>query len=164
MKIGDVGVWAALAAFAVAGAVFAAAPELTDVSDTVEAPGGGQPLAFSLSVPKGAQATAKLMPHIRGYGLDVSGGRVSVSLSRLSGGIGDMAGHINYKASLSGGLAEKREVEKGSFLAVMQPMAGIQTVYLFKPLSKAEQIEVECNGPPSQVETLKQVCASFKTR
>jgi len=164
MKIGEVGVWVALAVFALGGVASAAGPELTEVTDTVEAPGGGQPLGYALSVPKGAQATAKMMPHIRGYGVDVSGGRISVSLSRLSGGIGDMAGHINYKASVSGGLAEKKEVEKGSFLAVMQPMAGIQTVFLFKPLSKSEQIEVECNGPATHVETLKQACGSFKTR
>src|SRR5262245_37630072 len=112
----------------------AAAPELVKVSDTVERPGGGSALGYSLQLPKGAQPTAKLMPHVRGYGCDVAGGHISVSLTRLSGQL-DADYQVRHNASLSGGLESRQELDKSTTLAVMKPQGALQFVDVFKRLS-----------------------------
>ena len=138
--------------------------ELVDVSGTVDSPDGGSPLAYALRVPKGAQASPTMVAHNRGYGVDVGGGnRLTVSVWRLKSE-GNLDGTINYKATTYGGLAAKQTLEKDTQLATLNPMGTMQSVFLFKRISKGEHIEVECTGPPSHVDTLKEACGSFKTK
>jgi hypothetical protein len=137
--------------------------ELVEVSDTIERPGGGAPLGFSVRAPKGAQPAPKLIEHMRAFGRDVSGGRISISLTRYSDEMRDVDGLIRYKANTYGGLDSKQEVEKGTYLAVLKPQGDLQSVFVFKK-AKAGYIEMECNGPPSHAAGLKEACASLKLR
>jgi len=157
----------AVACLGVGAAVGAAAQaplELADVSDTIEKTGGGDPLGFSVRAPKGATAAPKLMPHVRAFGRDVPGGRISINLTRYADPMKDVGGIIRYKASLYGGLDAQQEVEKGSyFLAVLKPQGDLQSVFAFKKAA-AGYLEMECIGPPSQAAVLKEACASLKLR
>ena len=158
MSIGKMTMGSAL--FLVSAIAGAAVLPLVKVSDTVERAGGGTPLGFSLQLPKGAQPTAKLMPHVRGYGIDVAGGHISLSLTRLNGQL-DADYQVRHNASLSGGLETRQELDKNTTLAVMKPQGPQQFVELFKRLSKDEYIQVECSSPPSLIETTKAACGSL---
>jgi hypothetical protein len=143
-------------------AAWAQTVELAEVSDTIERPGGGDPLGFSVGAPKGAEAAPKLVQHTRAFGKDVAGGRISVLLTRYNDEMKDAAGLIRYKAGLYGGLDSQQEVEKGSyFVAVLKPMGGLQSVFAFKK-GKSGYFELECSGPPSFAAALKEACSSLK--
>lgn len=137
--------------------------ELVEVSGSVERPNvGGNALGFTLRVPKGARPSPAFLGHNRGYGLDLDATRrITVSVWRLTSQ-GNLDPIIAYKANTYGGLGSKQELQKGTYLAVLNPMDALQTVFLFKRISKDEHIEIECTGPPSHIETLKESCASFK--
>jgi hypothetical protein len=138
--------------------------ELVEVSGTVDSPDGGNPVGYSIRVPKGAQPSPAMVAHNRGYGVDVGGGnRVTVSVWRLKSE-GNLDGVINYKANTYGGLSAKQDIDKDTHLATLKPMGTLQSVFLFKRISKGEHIEVECSGPPGQVEALKEACGSLKTK
>ena len=164
MKNASLIVVAWLGVGAAAGAAAQAPLELLEVSDTIEKTGGGAPLGFSVRAPKGATATPKLIPHVRGFGRDVPGGRISINLTRYTDPMGDINGIIRYKASTYGGLDSQQEVEKGSYyLAVLKPQGDLQSVFAFKK-APTGYLELECIGPPSQAATLKEACASLKLR
>lgn len=138
--------------------------ELVELSDTIERPGGGDPLAFGVRAPKGAQPAPKLVEHMRAFGRDVGGGRISISLTRYADEMRDVGGLIRYKANTYGGLDTQQEVEKGSYyVAVLKPQGDLQSVFAFKK-AKTGYIEMECSGPPSHAATLKEACASLKLR
>jgi hypothetical protein len=154
--------WMAVVLLGAAPAARAQTVELAEVADSIEKPGGGDAINFSVRAPKGAQAAPKMVQHMRAFGRDVSGGRISISLTRYNDELKDVASIIRYKASTYGGLDTQQEVEKGAYyVAVLKPMGGLQSVFAFKK-AKAGYVEMECSGPPAHGAALKDACVSLK--
>ncbi len=138
----------------------AAALELVEVSDTYKS--GDLSMKYTVQVPKGAKAEHSAPFHNYLLMLDAAN---AVHVAIVAGPPGNLELAIKQQDDMekyTSPIVERQSLAGGAVLVVTKAAPAIQTVHRFEKLAETSHVRIDCSGPPRFVETLKQMCASFR--